>query len=118
MRNLSGGRCHMLFAARGRLRGSRRGGDSVRAVEAGPVHGCVVVDYGLVDIRVIDDGRVHVGDCGVIAEMLAHPHSATESDTGISEPIIHAAVEADVRAPVSGVPSVVAASKSPIAGSP
>src|SRR5258708_4380615 len=118
MRNLGGGRGHMLFAARGRLRGSRLGGDSVRPVEAGPVHGRVVVDYGLVDIGVVDDGRVHVGDCGVIAEMLRHPHSASKADSTISEAIIHATIKADVRAPVSGVPGVVAAAKSPIAGSP
>jgi hypothetical protein len=108
----------MLFAARCSLLGSRLGGDSVRTVKAGPVHSSVVVDYGLVDIRVVDDGCVHVGDCGVIAEMLAHPHSTSEPDATISEAIIHAAIKADARTPVSGVPGEVAAAKSPIPGSP
>jgi hypothetical protein len=46
------------------------------------------------------------------------PESAVEALTGVSEAVIDAAVETDVRPPISGVPHIDAIAPSPISWSP
>ncbi len=93
-------RClHMRFA-RGRafLRRRRCRGTARSAVKARTAN-VRVVDHRLVDVGVVNHGGVHIGDRRVIRETSAAPFSAAKSDSAVSESIIHAAVEAHVRAP-------------------
>ena len=77
-----------------------------------------VVDDGVVHVRVVNDGGVYVGDGGVVAEHPTTPYAADEADTTVAEAVVNAAIEADVRAPITGVPSIGAPYEAPIAGSP
>src|SRR5271166_4422099 len=94
--------------------------DAAWAVEAGVV---VVDDGGLVDASAI---LVHVGYVdapkvryrAVIGENSAAPFTAAEADSTVAEAVIDAAVETDMRTPIARVPSVEAASETPIARGP
>src|ERR1700733_9171905 len=117
MRSLHSGRRHVRLVHRRPLLRVRLRLHSVGPVEAGPIYRGVV-DDGAVDIGVVNHGGVHVGDRAVIGEMAAFPASTEESHAHISEAVVDAAIEADVGAPVSGMPSVKSAGESPITGSP
>jgi hypothetical protein len=74
-------------------------------------------------VDVVDDGPVvHVGDmnttdvygCAIIKERTAAPVTALESNTAITEPVIHAAVETDMRTPVAAVPGINATAPAPV----
>src|SRR5579863_744519 len=79
----------------------------------GVVHDGVVMDDGLVHVGVVDDGRVHVNDCGVIGELAAAPLAAGKADAHVAEAIVDTAVEADVRSPVAFVEEELAAFPTP-----
>src|SRR5580693_9526463 len=85
----------MLFTHRRLLLAIRPGVDPVGPVEAGPV-----------------DHR------GVIGEMSTVPPPAEEAHTAVAEAIVHPTVKADVGTPVSGVPRVKPAAKTPVTRSP
>src|SRR6185437_256583 len=70
-----------------------------------------VVDIGDVDIR-------HVRNGAVIHDVAAAPVTALETNTAVTVTIVHAAVEADVRTPVAGMPQVGAINPAPVTGSP
>ncbi len=90
-----------------------------RSVKAGPTIGDGrVVDDRPVDIHVADHRGVHVHHCGVVAEDVPCPHAADEPHAPVPEPVIHPAVEADVRSPVPGVPAVHPVSPAPVARCP
>src|SRR5579863_1012801 len=58
---------------------------------------CLVVDGG------------HIGDVGhgtVVIERPSAPFSATKADAAVAEAVVNSAVEADVRAPITAVPSI------------
>ena len=54
----------------------------------------------------------------VVPKMAAAPISAVEAGAEVAEAVVDAAVVADGRAPVSGVPEVAAGTVTPVAGSP
>jgi len=87
------------------------------------VRNMVVVDDG----RVVNDGYVVVDvmeaaadmhDRSVIREHTTVPLAAGKTNAHVTEPVIHATVEAYVRTPVSVMEQVVAAFKSPIGRRP
>jgi hypothetical protein len=82
------------------------------------VDDCRVVDDGGVDIDIGDDGLIHVDDRGVIGKGVSTPFAACKADAHVAEAIIHAAVVADVGAPVTIVKSIVAAFPAPVGGRP
>src|SRR6202795_1967961 len=101
---------------------SRRCGHAARAtVVAHFVHRDIVdgdvVHHGLV-VRVVNDGGVHIVDRGVVVIPVAVPTAADVTHADVAETVIDAAVESDVRTPVTGVPTVPSADEPPIAGSP
>src|SRR5580704_5933093 len=104
-----------MFAFGHTLVGIRLALDAARtAVVAHAIHGGVVDDDGLIDVGVVDDGDVHVGNGCVIGEGAVIPTAAHKAHTAITEPVVHAAVEAHVRPPISCMPSVSPASEPPI----
>src|ERR1700732_1287699 len=108
----------MLLVHRGLFLRSRARRDAAGAVEAGAVHHGRVVDHGAVDVDVAHHGLVHVHDCGVVGKGAASPLAADEADAAVTEAVVNAAVESDVRTPVAGVPYVKAAAEAPVAGCP
>src|SRR5581483_7930811 len=86
-----------LFLHRGTCRDA-----ALPAVIADAVDGDVIND-GFVDVHIADDGCVHVANSGVVVEVVTTPVAA----------FIAAAVEADVRTPVSGMPEVAAVAPAP-----
>src|SRR6185312_1169959 len=72
----------------------------------------------VLDIRVMDHGAVHVHDSGVIGEVAALPASAEEPHAAISEAVVDAAVEADVRSPIALMPDEGASAPAPVTGGP
>jgi len=86
-------------------------------VEAGAV--VVVHNRRVVDVRIVNDRPVHVHDSGVICESATAPFAAVETTTWIAEAIVHAAIKADVRAPIAAMPQVhTARSIAPVARCP
>ena len=94
--------------------------DAGAAVEADVIRvdDGVCVDDGaiLVDVGHVDAAEVRHG--AVVGEDSAAPLAAEEADAAVAESVVNPAIEADVRAPVAGVPSISAARKSPVAGGP
>src|SRR5580658_9251900 len=112
------GRVYVLFVFRGAFLGRRYSSGTVRtAVEAG-AHANVFMDHRAINESGVHDRGVHVDDCSVVREMPAPPFTAYETHAVVTESVIHAAVEADVRSPIAGMPAVNAACEAPVAGSP
>jgi hypothetical protein len=62
----------------------------------------------IVDVCVVNNRRVHAHDGGVIAEHASLPHAAHETNAHVAETVVHSAVIADSRSPVSGIEDVLA----------
>jgi hypothetical protein len=95
-------RCELV---RGRMRL-----DTAGAVER---HVVDVVDDGPV-VYVGDMNTTHVHGRAIIKERTAAPVTALESNTAITEPVIHTAVETDMRTPVAAVPGIDATAPAPV----
>jgi hypothetical protein len=104
----------MMIVFRGQLvRGGMRL-DAARAVEGRVVH---VVDDGPV-VYVGDVNAAHIHGRTVIEIRTPAPIAAFESNTTIAEAVIHAAVKADMRAPIAAVPGINTTSPTPVARRP
>src|SRR5215469_15388160 len=69
-------------------------------------------------IDIVDIGDVDIIHRAVVSEDAAMPVAAFIAIARVAEAIVNAAVEADVRAPVSCMPHIEAAAPAPIAGRP
>lgn len=87
------------------------------AVEAGAIHGSVVVDHCGV-VGVVDNGGVDVGDRAIIVVDAAVPVSARESYARVAKSIVNPTIEAHVRSPIAGVPQISSSAPTPIARRP
>jgi hypothetical protein len=99
------------------LRGRTRRNASVTAVVADAIDGGVVHD----DRLVVDVGNVcnvHVGHVAVVVEVASAPLATVEAIAGITEAIVDAAIESDMRTPVAAMENVKAFVPSPPSGSP
>src|SRR6516162_2676343 len=110
---LHGGGCHALLLGRHALLGGRCGRDAAGAAVVAHTSDVDVVDDRLV-VGVMHHGDVDVGDRLVIGKGVSDPAAAGETHSAVSEAVIDAAVEADVRAPVAGVEHVHTADESPV----
>jgi hypothetical protein len=88
---------------------------AMAAVIADAIDGDVVDHGAVVDV---DVGDVDVVDGAVVVEVMTSPISAGVAGAHVAESVIHAAVETDVRSPITGMPEIGAFMPSPIAGSP
>lgn len=77
-----------------------------------------VVDHDRTVIDVGDPCNVDVVDRAVVVEIVTLPVATVVAAAGVAETVIHAAVEADVRAPEAAMQEVAAAEEAPVAGSP
>src|SRR5581483_6978214 len=109
-------RLDVLLPFRQALLGCWFRSDAGAAVVAHPGH-IHVIDHGLV-VDIVNDSHIDVRDAAVVCKRATNPAAAGIADTGIAETIMHTAIEADVRAPVSGVPDVRPADVAPISRRP
>lgn len=111
-------RPHASFSFRCLLLGRRtRCNSTVAAVIAHAVYRDIVDDR-FVDVDIANHRGVHATDCGVVIKIISAPVAALVSGAIVSKTIVHAAVEANLRAPISGVPQVAAATPAPPSRSP
>jgi hypothetical protein len=66
----------------------------------------------------VNRALVHAHDCGVVGKLVAAPFSTRKTDAPIPIAVVHAAVVADVAAPVAPMEPVSAAVPVPIVGRP
>lgn len=78
----------------------------------------VLANYCLVNVRVVNDRRVHTHNCGVIGESSTAPLAPGKSDTHVAIAVIDAAVVPDLIAPVAVMKAIVAAFPAPPRRSP
>jgi hypothetical protein len=88
---------------------------AMAAVIADAIDGDVVDHGAVVDV---DIGDVDVVDGAVVVEVMTSPVAAGIAGANVAESVVHAAVEADVRSPIAGIPEIGAFMPSPIAGRP
>jgi hypothetical protein len=72
----------------------------------------------LVNVSGVDDGFIHVHDCGVIGKGAAAPLAACKAYATISKAVVHAAVVADVASPIALMEPVLAVGPTPVVGGP
>jgi hypothetical protein len=102
---------------RSHLMTGRSGLDTiVTTIEAYAVHGDVVDHRSVVDIR--DMNGADVDDRSIIEIIVAAPVPALETDTAISEAVVHTAVKPNMRSPIATVPDVDAVGPTPVARRP
>lgn len=70
------------------------------------VHDCVVLHHGAIDICVVDVDIVYAHNCGVVFETMVVPPAADKANAHVAESVVHAAIEAHVRSPISGMEDV------------
>ena len=103
------------FAQSGQFRRLRTNlNPTVSAVETDP-H---IVHSNRVAIHVVDDSGVDVVDRTVIKEVAGVPVPALVAGARIAEPVVDAAVEADMRPPIAAEVAITAMHRAPVAGSP
>ena len=106
---LGGRRLQMRLGREGLLLRRRPCGDAVRPpIETGVsvVDDGRIVDNRVVDVGVADDRSIHVHRRSVVSELSPAPFAAGEPASAVSEPVVHAAVEADLRSPVAAMEEI------------
>jgi hypothetical protein len=102
----------------------RRLGGVLNAMRTAVIGDAVVVGDGVildncpVIVSVVDCGFIDACDRGVIAEVVALPIAAGVADAPVAVAVVHAAIVADVAAPVAVMEPVVAAVPSPVGRRP
>ena len=98
------------------LRRGRRA-DAARATVVTDVIDGRVVDHGLL-VGVVDNVHVDVRDRRVVSKSAVGPAAAHVADADVAEAVVHATVEADVRAPIAGIEPIDTAGEAPVARRP
>jgi len=90
---------------------------AVTTVVADTVDGIVIHDNSLV-VNIPDVGYVYVGHATVVVEVASTPLATVKTVAGVAEAVINAAIESDMRSPVSHVKDVELFVPFPPSGSP
>src|SRR5580692_2979719 len=107
-----------MVAIRCHFSGSRTSVNATTAaVEADAIHVRVIVDHCAV-IYVVHVGDVHVVHAAVVEEVAPVPVATFITEAAVAETVVNAAVEANLRAPVAGVPEISATTPAPVARRP
>ena len=104
----------MMVVFRSQLVSGRMRPDTTGAVERHVAD--VVMNGPVVDVG--DMHTAHVHGRAVIEKCTAAPVTALESNTTITEAVVHTAVEANMRTPVAAVPEIDATAPTPVARRP
>ena len=116
MLQLRRNRAAMRFVGVGCL--LRRGTCGYSALSAVVRHVRIIVyDDGLV-IDIGDVCDIHISHRPVVEKFAAAPFAAGEAFAEVSEAVINAAVESEMRAPIAGIPNIEAVVPTPVSGGP
>jgi hypothetical protein len=101
----------------------RSGGvlDATRTAVVGYVTGIghnAALDNRAINVGGMDDGFIHMDYCCVVSKGSAAPLAAGKADASITEAVVHAAVVADVAAPIAVIKAVSAVVPAPIGRRP
>ncbi len=107
----------MLFARGGFFFGRCSRIDSTLAIKTDPIHGHIP-DHRTINIGVVNDCVIHSPNRSVTEKPATLPSAAAEPGAEITEAIVDSAVKADVRPPITTVPTVVSTFKTPITWRP
>jgi hypothetical protein len=77
-----------------------------------------IVDHGSIHINIADNCGVHAADGCVVVKAVSAPIAALVAISVVSKTVIHATVEADMRAPIAGMPKVATVTPAPPSRSP
>ncbi len=112
------GRCiHVPVAIRCHLSGSGTRIDSTPAAVIAHAIDLAIVDHRFV-VHVMNVGDVYMIHFAVVKEMISVPVPAFVAEAAVPEAVVNAAVEADMRSPVTGVPEIACVAPAPIARGP
>jgi hypothetical protein len=106
----------VAFVREGFLFGSWASADAARAAVETDARAAPLLVRFLVNV--VDDGHVDVIHAAVVEKVVAGPVTAAVALPTVAETVVDAAVEADVRTPVTFIPKVVAVTPSPVTWSP
>lgn len=118
LRHLSRGSLYVPLACCGFLCGGRPCIDAAGAAIITDAVNRYIVDYRPVNISVMDDRRIHIGDRRIVTEPPANPTTAGIAVTIIPASIVHTAIEADMRPPITCVPAINSVDVTPITRRP
>jgi hypothetical protein len=107
----------MMLGRKALLCSVRSPADAAGAVKADTA-ATACVNYGAVYIYIMYYGAIHVKHRGVVAERTPAPAAPVKAIAGIAVTIINATVKAYMRAPVTGMITVITIIKSPVTGCP
>jgi len=116
MLQLRRNRAAMRFVGVGCL--LRRGTCRDSAVSAVVRHMRIIVYDGGPVIDVGDVCDIHIRHRPVVEKFAAAPFAAGEAFAEVSETVINAAVESDMRTPIAGIPNIEAIVPTPVSGGP
>jgi len=112
----------MVLVHRGNFRRARLNANaavtSVVADAVGRLRAVVDVVYDDVALIVVANAGADVGDGAVVVEIIALPVASEEAEADVAEAVVYAAIEADVRTPISAVEAIVHAAPAPVRRSP
>src|SRR5690349_14752977 len=107
----------MLFARSGFFFARCSRLDPTLAIKTDPVHRHIL-DHRTINISVVNDRLIHSPNRSVTEKPAALPSATAEPGAEITEAIVDSAVKADVRPPITRVPTVVPTFKTPITWRP
>lgn len=81
-------------------------------------HARVIDDGHVVHIDIVNNRRVHARDRAVVEEGAVMPVTAHVARTDVAIAVVHAAIKANVRTPITPVPQVTIVVEAPITGRP
>ena len=78
----------------------------------------IIINDGPVDIRIMDHRCVDMSDGRIISEVATRPFTTVVTMSSISVAVVNTSIEADVGAPITAMPAIVAACETPITRRP
>jgi hypothetical protein len=71
-----------------------------------------------INVGSVNNGLIHMHDRGVIGKVATAPLAAGKADAAVAVAVVHAAVVADVAAPIALMEAIVAVGPAPVVGRP
>ncbi len=118
---LERGRRHMRLVLDRPLGGRGRVLNAVRTAVESHVIGIgddASLHHRPVDVGGVDDGFIHMHNRGVVGKGAAPPLATGKADAAVAEAVVHAAIEANVVAPVAVMKPILAVVPTPVWGRP
>src|ERR1700757_4440263 len=107
----------MLFTGGRLFLAGRSGFDTSSTIKANPVNRNIL-NHCAVNVGVVNNGVIHMPNGSITEKSVAFPSASDKTGSEITEPIVNTAIEADVTAPVAGMPTIVSPFKPPVTGGP